>query len=198
MDLSWPIFWAVLVINACYIGFMHLLQTIDKSLPPRHSLIPGTNQKFLYMEDFYVLMAGDLFGLPLVMNAFLHLVLGGYIKFTELIVLAVIAVLAGIFFALMCLGEKHKPDMGYPKIGKISPHGVSHLPYFGVYVAASASCLWHMYCGEIGNQIIGIAFFGVGIYVSCFYGDIKAGHFEPLKLIPKNGDLEITVTLEEK
>ncbi|OGZ79571.1 MAG: hypothetical protein A2528_00885 [Candidatus Staskawiczbacteria bacterium RIFOXYD2_FULL_37_9] len=53
MEFSWTILFWVFIANAGYMGFMYFLQAVDKSLPPRWTYIPGTNQKFLYAQDFH-------------------------------------------------------------------------------------------------------------------------------------------------
>lgn len=181
MEFSWQILVAVFIANLCWMGAMYALQQIDKSLPPRHSLIPGTKQKFLYMQDFHTMFWGDAIGLTLIVNAFVHLAVNGHVALWEWVVLLLIIVADGFGFMKMCLTKDHKPDQGFPEIGKISWHGLSHLPYHGAGVAMSLLSIWHIVSGDLRGPVLYVALAGGAIYIASFIADIKTGNFDPLK-----------------
>jgi len=181
VEFSWTVLLVVFAANAGYMAFMYFLQAVDWSLPPRHSVIPGTAQKFIYMQDFHTCSWGDFFAIPLIANAFVLLAMGGY--FREWLVFSIIVVADGAGFWKMCLGKDHKPDQGYPKAGKISWNGFSHLPYHGVGVAMSLFTIWHAFAGELRGPVLYLALAGGVIYIASFITDIKSGNFDPLKRI---------------
>ena len=174
---------------------MYALQQIDKNLPPRHSLIPGTNQKFLYMQDFYTMTWGDLIGLVWIMNAFVHLVVHGHVGYGQWIFFAIIATASAFFFMAMCLGPTHKPDQGFPEVGKISMHGISHLPYFGIYAAVSMLSIYHLFSENIASPIMWLGLAGGLIWVASQIADQKAGNFNPLKKLDSTDQFEDSVPI---
>lgn len=183
MEFSWLILGVVFLTNLCWIGVMYALQQIDKNLPPRHSIIPGTNQKFLYMQDFYTMFWGDMIGVTLIANAFVHLAVNSHVALWEWIVFILITVVDGFRFMKMCLTQNHKPDQGFPEIGKVSWHGLSHLPYHGAGVAMALFAIWHIITGELRGSVMYVALVGGTIYVASFITDIKTGNFDPLKKV---------------
>lgn len=194
MEFS-PLVWTTVVFtNSLYVVFMYWLQAMDKSLPPRGSYIPGTKQPFLYVQDFHSCTWGDLIGLPLIMNAFVHLVAGGYItnhagwQQIQWAIFVLIVIVDGLGFLLMCLGKGHKPDQGFPEIGKVSWHGLSHLPYHGVGVAMSVFSIYHAVIGNLRGPVLYVALLGAVIYIASFVTDMKVGNFDPLKLVEDDCD----------
>lgn len=183
MNFSWMTLAAVVVVNALYVGFMYLLQVADKNLPLRHSIIPGTQQKFLYVQDFYSCTWGDLIAIPLVVNAFVWLTMHGFVRSWQWLIFAIIAVADGSGFLMMCLGDVHKPDQGFPEIGKVSWHGLSHLPYHGVGVAMSVLVIWHTINGNLRGPVMYVALLGGVLYLVTFAADVVSGNFDPLKRI---------------
>ena len=156
---------------------MFLAQQFDKSLPEQHSIILGTNQKFLYMQDFWTMTWGDVVGISLIWGAFLHLAIYRF-EFRHWIVFTALTVLFMTGFAVMCFGKNHKPDMGYPYVGKISWNGILHLPYFGAGVSASIFCVWLI---AFPGIVLLVFLSGSVFYLVCFYLEIQSGNFEPLR-----------------
>ncbi len=196
MEWSWTIFAIVFGINLVWIELMLLAQRLDKSLPPRHSIIPGTRQKFLYMQDFNTMTWGDFIGVALINCAFVHVVMNYAFGFWVGFAFVGIAFALGLWFAHMCISENHKPDMGFPDIGKISMLGLLHLPYFGIGVTAGAFCVWFIFAGYLRGSVLYVGLAGGLVYALAFLSDIMFGNFDPLKPISKSDDLGITVTLE--
>ncbi len=182
MDFSWLIFVAVMVINDLWMGAIFLAAQLDKSLPTWYSIIPGTNQKFLPPKGFWTMTYGDLIGVPLIVNAFVHLAMQDIANLWWGLPIAMVS--TGIF-AKMCLGENHKPDYGFPDIGKISLAGILHLPYFGVGIGASAMSVWSIFTGELTGPVLWVALAGGAIYIACFVAEIKFGNFDQIKRTEK-------------
>jgi len=180
VEFSWWIFVAVCVANTLYTGILYVAQVLDKNLPARHSIIPGTNQKFLHMQDLYRTVCGDLFGVPLIINAFVHLVARDAANFWWGLIFALIG---SVIFLMICLKKDHKPDLGFPKTGKISLNGMLHLPYFGIGIGASIICLWNLFTGYLYGPVMLIAFMGGVFYLICYVAEIKSGNFALLKKI---------------
>ncbi len=183
MDFSWTILGLVFLANLAWIAVMFVAQELDNSLPVRNSLIPGTNQKFLYMQDFWTMTWGDLVGVALIDTAFVHLAVHGCLGVWHWCVFAAAVVVLGLWFANMCMGQGHKPDMGFPDIGKISWLGILHLPYFGSGVAAGAFCLWFIFTGDLRGPVLYVGLGGGALYALCFVAEIRSGNFDPLKRV---------------
>ena len=183
MEWSWTILFWVVVANLLWIGVMFAAQQLDKSLPPRNSLIPGTDQKFLYLQDFWTMTWGDMVGVALSNTVFVHLAVDGRLGMWHWIIFAALVCGLMVQFANMCMGKKHKPDMGFPDIGKISTLGILHLPYYGIGVAAGVFCMWFILTGELRGPVLYVGLAGGAIYVACFVAEIKSGNFDSLKRI---------------
>jgi len=145
--------------------------------------IPGTDQRFLGWNDFHTQTWGDLVGLALILVGFAHLINNGLITKDQLLVMILLTGVAMIGFFLMCIGPNHKPDWGYPEIGKISLGGLSHLPYFGAMTAIAIMCVYHIIIGNLRGPLMWIALAGGAIYIASFITDLKAGNFDPIKYI---------------
>lgn len=181
MEFSWTIFTVVAAVNLAWLGLMFVVQKKDKNLPPRLSLIPETNQKFLYMQDFWTMTWGDTVGLTLIYTAFVHLAANGCMEIRHWIAFVMLATIFSFQFARMCTSKEHKPDWGFPDIGKISWGGIIHLSYFGVGVAMNMLCVW--FADYLSGQILIVLFSGVMFYAVCLIEDIRSGNFDPLKRI---------------
>lgn len=181
MEFSWTIAVVALLVNWFVMGLMFLLQQCDRNMPERHSIIPGTRQKFLYFQDFWTMTWGDAVGVGLIQVAFWHL---AYSSFNTLLWpgygLAVFAFM--VQFARMCLSDNHKPDMGFPEIGEISAIGKLHLLYYGMSMAAGLSCVIAIVSGHLRGIPLWIGLAGGAFYALCFVLEIKSGNFDPLKL----------------
>lgn len=194
MEFSWLIFVVVCLTNALCMGAMLVAQALDKNLPPRRSVIPGTRwtekdeegnskehwQEFLYIQDFWTMTWGDGIGVLLIANAFVHLVVK---DITNLWWGLPIVVVSGLGFLKMCLGKDHKPDYGFPDIGKVSFAGILHLFYFGAGIAASVMCVWNLITGDLRGPVMWVALAGGAFYIGCFVLEIKSGNFDPIKIL---------------
>lgn len=183
MQFSWLILSGVFVVNMLWLGLIFAAQQLDKKLPRRHLLIPWTSQKFLYMQDFWTMTWGDLIGVPLIWVAFIHLVVYRCLGIWHWLCFLALAVVVTAVFLKMCLSSKHKPDMGFPRLGKVSRIGIIHLPYFGFGVTSAIFCLWFIITGELRGPVLLVGFGGAAFYALCFLGDIKSGNLDPLKRI---------------
>ncbi len=181
MEFSWLIFGSVVVANVLCMGTMLLAQTLDKSLPARNSIIPGTKQRFLYIQDFWTMTWGDGVGVLLIANAFVHLV----VKDTSNLLWGLpILMVSGLGFLAMCLGKNHKPDYGFPDIGKVSFAGILHLFYFGAGIAASVMGVWNLITGDLRGPVMWVALVGGAFYIVCFILEMKSGNFDQLNRLP--------------
>jgi len=110
-----------------------------------------------------------------------HLVINGHVAIWEWAIAILITVTDGYGFMKMCLTQNHKPDQGFPEIGKVSWHGLSHLPYHGAGVAMSFLTIWHIVTGDLRGPVLYVGLVGGVIYIASFIADIKVGNFDPLK-----------------
>jgi predicted small integral membrane protein len=182
MKLSWTILAMVATVNLFWIWVMFMAQQFDKSLPARHSIIPwSANQKFLHMQDYWTMTWGDIFGVALMNTAFVHLAWQGYFNVKHWIIFAGMVITFAIQFMRMCKGPDHKPDMGFPRAGKISWIGMLHLPYFGIGMTTGLFCFWFAIYGKLRGPVLHIFLIGAAVYAVCFIAEINSGNFDPLK-----------------
>ncbi len=183
MEFSWAIFGLVVLGNFAWVGVMFLAQELDKSLPPRRSLIPGTRQPFLYMWDWYTILYGDTIAVPLIVNAYMHLVAYGHISAVQSTISALLAMILTVVGIVSCLGPNHKPDQGFPEVGRISAHGLIHMPYFGAgwSMGAVALCHW-LFLGHLSGPVLWLGLFGGVLYLFLLAMEFKSGNFDPLKI----------------
>ncbi len=182
--MNWKVLLFVVLLNSLLCLLQYLMGQIDSlrgRIAPRHSIIPGTRQKFLYWEDFYTQTYGDLLGLLWIMNTFAHLIISGKIDHLEWVIFVIVCVGSILVFLLSCLSPEHKPDWGYPLPGKISLGGLTHLPYFGALSGMAVISALNIVQGEIKGALFWATLMGALIYLFAFILDIKAGNFEPLK-----------------
>lgn len=182
-------FWQVLVVvfvaNLCALGLMYAAQyrlAYTGKLPWRWSLIPGTCQRFIYIQDFWTMTFGDMLGVPLVFAAFLHTALSS-LNLWQWELFAGLSLILALGFCKMCFSKSHKPDMGFPEIGKISWVGIIHLPYFGSGVAAALFDLWFIWTGELQGVPLYVGLAGAAIYAVAFILEIKCGNFDKIKYV---------------
>jgi len=177
--------WALMTNTAlCLLQF--LAEKIDVrrgKIAARHSLIPGTKQKFLYWEDFYMQTYGDFLGLVWVMNGFAQLLAAGKIDSLMWLVFSFFAVLGILATLKSCLAKDHKPDWGYPEAGKASLGGLSHLPYFGLQSGMGIVCLIKAFTGDLTGLALVMSVSGGVIISAMAVLDRKTGHFDPLARI---------------
>lgn len=183
MEFSWQILIAVFLVNLLWIGVMFAIQELDESLPLHYCFIPGTNQRFLHMQDFHTMTWGDLIGIPLIANMFVHLAMNGFVGSGQWLAFFIIAIVDAVGFRKMCLGKNHKPDMGFPEIGKVSWTGFAHLPYHGVCVAMTVLSVWHIALGNLRGPVLYVGLAGGVLYLASFIADIRSGNFDPLKRV---------------
>jgi len=199
MKFSIHVMFATYVCNMVWICVMlygEWIHVKNGNMPPRGSIIPGTNQKFMYMQDWFTCTWGDMFALPLVLNAFVTLAVNGRIAAWEWILSAMLAVILGVGFLLMCLGKDHKPDQGYPEIGVVSLQGILHLPHFGVAVAMVVVCVGHAIFGGLRGPVLYTAIVGGVLWVVTFVLDAVTGHFDPIKRVDPNSPTCVGFTLK--
>jgi len=184
MEFSWMILAVVFGGNLVYLGTMFAAQQLDKSLPPRHSLIPGTKQKFLYMQDWYTMKYGDVVAVPLIANVFVHLVINGYVNVVQWGIFAILSLILAVTGISMCLTPEHKPDQGFPSAGKASIQGWLHMPYFGVGWSIGTISLINWPLGHIHGPVLWLGLSGGAFYLVCLVAEFKSGNFDPLKKEP--------------
>jgi len=177
MEFSWTICVAAIMANLAWILVMFVAQQLDKSLPPRNSIIPGTHQKFIYVQDFWTMTWGDIVGVSLIWVAFFHVVVNWFGPYCW-VFFWLVSLIVAWYFMQMCLSTNHKPDWGYPEIGKISMSGYLHLPYFGCSVVAGVWCLGLF---TVPGIVLVIYLTGLAIYGLCFLLEIRSGNFDSLE-----------------
>ena len=159
-------------------------EEIRAGMIQRHGTkVAGTNQQFLHWQDFYCQRYGNTIGLTILSVGFCHLVLYGFVSPVQWAVFIGIAAIDAIGFTLMCLGKNHKPDWGFPEIGQASWSGLFHSIYHGFSIAMAALCLWHwLITGNFHGPVLWLTLAGGIFYLITDLADIKAGHFNPIKL----------------
>lgn len=173
-------FWAF-CLNTLIIAMMLLAQFFESSsgkLLTRNENIRGSEQKFLYWQDFYCQKWGCGLGLPLILYVFLENIGDWHHINANIVALSLVLSAA---FLIICLSDKHKPDWGFPKARMISVGGIIHLCYLCFYFFTTSSVLWWIFKGQVNFLDSIIFLLGASIYVFNWRKDIKAGHFDPLK-----------------
>ncbi len=184
MELSIPAFIIGLVLNTAWCMAMYIIQQreIRAGIIQKHGTkVPGTNQRFLHWQDFYCQRFGNTIGLTILSIGFCHLVFYGFITSNQWIILVTIIAIDAIEFTIMCLGSKHKPDSGYPKIGQVSWCGLTHSIYHGMNMAMAILCVWHLIAGNLLGPVMWLTLVGGIFYLLCNAADIKSGHFDQIK-----------------
>jgi hypothetical protein len=183
MSLS-SLFVLALVLNSLYLGFLYLVQSAESVLMPcRGCFIPDTRQKFLYLQDFHTTTWGDAIGIPLMLVAFLWLVANEYFSNYSWLTVLFLTTIAMMSFFTTCTGERHKPDVGFPREGKISRTGLAHLPYLGLNVTMNVFVFFGILFGLLPGEISMIWAAGLVIYGLSFCCDIISGNFAPIKKV---------------
>ncbi len=184
MEISWKLVIGIYLCNFVYLCLMFLGQCLDKRIPPRGSIIPGTNQKIMHMQDWYTLTWGDIVAVPLILSGFAHVAINKNIHPAEWAILIIASNVIGVYFlGAICLSDTHRPDAGTYDIGKQSLHGYIHVPYFGICVAIAAAAIYHrLITGELNGPALYLGLLGGAIYIASFLADLFSGHFAPLKL----------------
>jgi hypothetical protein len=147
-------------------------------MPKRHSIIPGSKQKFLCWEDYYCQTYGDILGLVWVMIGFYSMI----IKLTnyEWLMFGVLCLISFIIFLVPRIKKDKRPTWGESN-GKISIGGYIHSVYFSLSLAMTVMCLYGMLIGKLIGVYVVLVLGGVLIWsVSCLI-DLLVGNFAPLK-----------------
>ena len=182
------------------VGAFHLLmryaqrkEAAQGIIPPKGSLIPGTAQEFLRLEQFHSMTWGDLLGLSAVWGASLwtlYLCWGaGNPEVAIRIGGAIIGLGAGIGFHRMCLKPDHTPDYGFPVAGKASVAGTVHSVFFGLSFAVGTAGLgvliafWNELSDVDAVTAAWLGGIGFAIWLTAGIADFRVGNFDPLKLI---------------
>jgi len=185
MQIPWTMFVFVCVIvfvtNTAWLAAMYVSQQLNKDLPPRRSTIPGTKQPFLYMQDWPTMRYGDTTSVPCMTIIFVYLVMVGRISTWQWAVFAAIVIAAGIGFLRSCLSKTHKPDWGFPEVGKISLGGWIHLPYFAIGWAIGIFTFGHVVCGHVPSPIVWMWVFGALTYIMYLIREFTSGNFQQLR-----------------
>lgn len=116
-------------------------------IPPRGTLISGTNQQFLHAQELLVMVWGDLVGLSAVWAASIKATLKWWGRDHTLWFVtasALIGLIAGFFFHHMCLQPNHKPDYGFPRSGVASRAGIVHSIFLGLSFAIGCMGLGYL------------------------------------------------------
>jgi hypothetical protein len=162
----------VVLINLFFILAIYLIQIFES----KRKLIPKRKKNFLYLWDFNTGLWGDLIGLSLIDLSLISMGFNlGIITISLLISLA-----ATTIFHLRCIGEKHKPDAGYPSKGKTSLSGRLHLVYFFVQFEIFVYTLINFISPRSTNLKL-TWILGLSIYATSFFIDIFQGKFDNLK-----------------
>lgn len=183
MELRWSISLAAILFSSAFCVAMYLFQQWDRYrelMPVRGSDIEGTDQKFLYWQDFYCQRYGSL-GIVLIWIGFAHFAFFYPFSWPEWIACLMLAVTDGVCFTALCLRPAHKPDYGFPEAQKISKAGVIHSIYHGLTVAVIASMVVRGFLLEEWRNIF-FVFLGLGIvlYFFSIRKDFRLGHFRSL------------------
>lgn len=181
MEFSWKIAILAAFGNMCFCVAQYLMQQWELAhghIKPRHSIIRGTDQKFLHWQDFSTQTWGDFIGLALVWGGFWHL------KTSEIFwpVFAVFAILGSLGFTYMCTRPDHKPDWGWPADKQMSFGGGLHVLYFGLSLAAAGTCIWKMIDGTLSDVPSIVTLIGGAIWIAAAITDFAKGRFDPLKI----------------
>jgi len=145
--------------------------------------IPETNQIFLHWQDFYCQKFGCTIGLSITTGMFTNLIMQLHLSFVIVACFILVFLVDIKIFNHICLGKRHKPDWGYPRIGRISIGGRVHLVYHGLNIAMLGLLVFVMIVGNLNGWPMWLTLISLVIYVITNVIDIKKGHFDQLKLL---------------
>lgn len=148
-------------------------------IPLRHSLIPGTKEKFLHWEDYYSSTYGDLLGMPLVIYGFYQLI--PHLSSYELISFGPLCIVSNIFYLAPRLLSVRRISWGEPAIGKISLGGYVHSFYFALLLSMLMMCFYGALTHKITSPTTWMVVLGISIWGAFFMADIRSGHFKDSK-----------------
>lgn len=179
MQFNWRILVAVFVVNSIFMVLMNASHLLGQ-LPPRRSLIPETEQKFLYFWDFWVMVPGDVICVPLIVNVFVHLVFEEKLTFRDWVFALILACSWAWIFILLLTGPNHKMDFNNHLSGELNISGWVHLVYFSLGWAMGWVCLTHLVEGNISGPVMYFGVAGTIVYFFCQAMDHITGNFAPL------------------
>jgi hypothetical protein len=176
----------IYVLNLLVLKLILTAQQLVDSLPVRHSLIAGTEQPFLYIHDFKSMVYGDVFFVPLILNAFLFLVEIRLIAGKKIWTIIIVGSCGlAVAFLSHCLGPNHKPDYGFPATGVVSAAGFIHAFYLGFCVQAGLIALiLAPIIYRLSKQTFWLGILGLIGYMATIFLDVQNGNFAALHTIP--------------
>lgn len=179
--MNWKIFFVFAVVNTglCLLQLMfQKIETKKKKIPTRHSLLPGTNQKFLCYEDYYT-PYGDIFGLVWIMNGFYTMVplLSNY----ELLAFGPLCAVSAISYVAPRLSTSHKPTWGEPTPGKISTGGYIHMFYYAIQLAMGIMCVYGAIVQKMTGIVLITSLMGGLIWAASCIADLVTGKYSSLE-----------------
>jgi len=175
----------VVAVNMLFVLAMYVLEAIDKSLQKRGSLIEGTTQKFLRMEDWWALTVGSAVAAPLIAAPFWCAVGKGNVGEQQWWAFSLVVVTVMTAMGSRCLIDKdHKPTAGFPDKDSFSLYGLAHLLYSGVLAASAVMGIWDMIQGRIPGNVMFWSWPGWAIYLVAVVRDFAVGNFSRLKKEP--------------
>ena len=181
---DWRLLVSAFGLNTIFIVAILLVQKIESTtgtLYGRLSLVPETNQPFLYWQDFKYQSIGNTIFMPFILYTFLWILKYQTISSLTWVWFSTIGIIDISLFANMCLAKDHKPDWGYPGAGEISIGGLIHLVYHGVYMAISFITLYFITI-RWGTDLPCFWFFlGIIPYLATVIWDNKSGRFEKIQ-----------------
>lgn len=162
--------------------------TIIEAAESRAGVIPPPGQwngalPFLYFCDWHTATWGDLIGITLI-DWSAGYELSSMTPSLWLVTLAMLVGFAGTTaFHMRCLSPRHRPDFGYPKIGRISMTGRAHTLYLFAQSSLSALMLLLLGTGELRGTTLAVGLAGGAVYVASFLCDCYTGRFS---LLPRS------------
>jgi len=133
---------------------------------------------FLYLYDFFTNgFVGDWLALSMVdMAVAVSIYQNGFQSWMFLPVLVVAGSL--VHFYKMCTKSNHKTDWGFPRVGKISWGGRSHMVYAGIQGWLICIGIIFVAIGQMNLFPLFIA--GLAIWVICWLADFLTGRFSSI------------------
>ena len=181
MAFSWMVLFWVYAVNTVYTCTMFLAQHMDKHIAPRGSIIPGTNQTIMHIQDWNCMLWGDPIAVPLILNAFVQLAINGLVSFRQWVFLLLASNIISVWWLwAVQLSPNQRPDYGTYAIGKESWPGLIHTPYFGICVTIAILVAWNIANGKIRGMSLYLAITGAAIYLASQCVDVMQGHYAPL------------------
>lgn len=155
------------------------VQVITGRTPRRGKNVPGTLQKHLHFQDYYVQKWGDPLGLVWIQNAVLQLWLADRVNPYLWGFALIVAIIAAIRLTVECI-RKDLPDYGFDERG-YTPAGFLHMLYFsgniGLVFVFLSTMLGDAYEGTVELWPLLTATAGGAFWTICAFADRRALHF---------------------